>query len=268
MSRNRSGRAAFPGSVRAGSGGADDRRGWHLRRVPAASWPWASTSTGTSTRWGAGGGLHGERHVGHRPVGGPARARPGRHPPDAGRPRRVQGPAQGGARRARPTRSSNAANSHKIRNVKDHLPQRLRANVGRKMTDAYHALSALEAETALLALANGARPRPSRRGGQPARGPRRDAHGLAVGCAAHPGSHAALDERHRVDDLHQSRSCPQRQTLARRADERCAGAPPAWSRPASNSAASTVTCTYRHFAPPSNASPLNLSDPCVHAMIR
>jgi putative transposase len=43
---------------------------------------------------------------------------------------------------------------HKIRNVKDHLPQRLRSSVGRKMTDAYHAGSALEAEAALLALAN------------------------------------------------------------------------------------------------------------------
>jgi len=43
---------------------------------------------------------------------------------------------------------------HKIRNVKDHLPQRLRSGVGRRMTDAYHALSALEAEAALLALAN------------------------------------------------------------------------------------------------------------------
>jgi putative transposase len=43
---------------------------------------------------------------------------------------------------------------HKIRNVKDHLPQRLRASVGRKMTDAYHAASPLEAEAALLALAN------------------------------------------------------------------------------------------------------------------
>ena len=42
---------------------------------------------------------------------------------------------------------------HKVRNVKDHLPQRLRASVGRKMTDAYHAGSALEAEAALLALA-------------------------------------------------------------------------------------------------------------------
>ena len=42
---------------------------------------------------------------------------------------------------------------HKIRNVKDRLPKRLRSSVGRKMTDAYHAASALEAEAALVALA-------------------------------------------------------------------------------------------------------------------
>jgi transposase-like protein len=42
---------------------------------------------------------------------------------------------------------------HKIRNLKDHLPQRLRTIVGRRMTDAYHAGSAVEAEAALLALA-------------------------------------------------------------------------------------------------------------------
>jgi putative transposase len=42
---------------------------------------------------------------------------------------------------------------HKVRNVKDHLPQRLQASVGRKVTDAYHAGSALEAKAALLALA-------------------------------------------------------------------------------------------------------------------
>jgi putative transposase len=40
---------------------------------------------------------------------------------------------------------------HKIRNVKDHLPQRLRSGVGHRMTDAYHAGSALDAEAALLA---------------------------------------------------------------------------------------------------------------------
>ena len=42
---------------------------------------------------------------------------------------------------------------HKVRNVKDHLPQRLRASVGRRMTGAYHADSALQAEAALQALA-------------------------------------------------------------------------------------------------------------------
>jgi putative transposase len=41
---------------------------------------------------------------------------------------------------------------HKICNVKDHLPQRIRSTVGRRMTDAYHAGSAIEAEAALLAL--------------------------------------------------------------------------------------------------------------------
>jgi transposase-like protein len=41
---------------------------------------------------------------------------------------------------------------HKIRNVKDKLPQRLRSSVGRRMTDAYHAESVLEAEAALSAL--------------------------------------------------------------------------------------------------------------------
>jgi putative transposase len=42
---------------------------------------------------------------------------------------------------------------HKVRNVKDYLPQRLRSRMGRKMTDAYHADSPPEAEAALCALA-------------------------------------------------------------------------------------------------------------------
>jgi putative transposase len=42
---------------------------------------------------------------------------------------------------------------HKIRNVQDRLPQRLRGPVGTKMRAAYHADSALEAEAALSALA-------------------------------------------------------------------------------------------------------------------
>jgi putative transposase len=42
---------------------------------------------------------------------------------------------------------------HKIRNVQDRLPERLRGPVGTKMRAAYHADSALEAEAALSALA-------------------------------------------------------------------------------------------------------------------
>jgi transposase-like protein len=52
-----------------------------------------------------------------------------------------------------PTGAPRQPFTRQIRNVKDHLPQRLRSSVGRKMTDAYHADSALEAETALQALA-------------------------------------------------------------------------------------------------------------------
>jgi len=42
---------------------------------------------------------------------------------------------------------------HKIRNVKDHLPQQMRTTVERRMRSAYHADSALEAESQLTALA-------------------------------------------------------------------------------------------------------------------
>jgi transposase-like protein len=42
---------------------------------------------------------------------------------------------------------------HKIRNVQDRLPERLRGPVGKKMRAAYHADSALEAEAQLTALA-------------------------------------------------------------------------------------------------------------------
>jgi putative transposase len=42
---------------------------------------------------------------------------------------------------------------HKIRNVRDHLPQRLRGPVERRMRDAYHADSALDAQSLLEVLA-------------------------------------------------------------------------------------------------------------------
>ena len=42
---------------------------------------------------------------------------------------------------------------HKLRNVEDHLPEKMRGPVGRRMRAAYHANSALEAEAQLEALA-------------------------------------------------------------------------------------------------------------------
>ena len=42
---------------------------------------------------------------------------------------------------------------HKIRNVQDHLPEKLRGLVGKRMRQAYHADSALTAQALLEALA-------------------------------------------------------------------------------------------------------------------
>jgi len=42
---------------------------------------------------------------------------------------------------------------HKLRNVRDHLPEKMRGPVGKRMREAYHAGSALEAEALLTALA-------------------------------------------------------------------------------------------------------------------
>jgi len=107
---------------------------------------------------------------------------------------------------------------HKVRNVKDHLPQRLRSTVGAKMTAAYHADSALEAEAALLALANDLdRSHPSAaaslREGLP-----ETLTVLRLGVPPTLAPHAALDELHRVDDLGVPRPREQRQTVARRTD--------------------------------------------------
>ena len=138
------------GSDRAGSGRGDDRRG-ALRRVLLCG------GAGHRHRWGhapagAGGGLDRnatlvtELLVGLRERG-----------LDVTRPMFVGIDGSKALRKAvvdvldRPV--IQRCQLHKIRNVKDHLPQRLRSGVGRKMTGAYHAGSALEAEAALLALA-------------------------------------------------------------------------------------------------------------------
>ena len=149
---------------------------------------------------------------------------------------------------------------HKIRNVKDHLPQRLRSSVGRRMTDAYHAGSALEAEAALLALAKQL-------------------------DRTHPGAAASLREG--LDETLTVLRLNVPPTLARTLrSTNCiesmisvcrehAGNVKRWRDgqmalrwcaagmvEANNQfAVSTVTCTYRHSAPRSSASPPNLSAP-------
>ena len=149
--RNRAGRAAVAGSVRAGPGGVDDRRG-ALRRVLLCRRV-GHRHRRQQAPAGAGGGLHRERHPGHRLLVD-LRERG----LDVTRPMLVGLDGSKALRKAvvdvldHPV--IQRCQLHKIRNVKDHLPQRLRASVGRKMTDAYHAGSALEAEAALLALAN------------------------------------------------------------------------------------------------------------------
>ncbi len=149
---------------------------------------------------------------------------------------------------------------HKIRNVRDRLPQRLRPGVERRMRAAYHADSALEAEALLTALAREL-------------------------DKTHPS--AAVSLREALDETLTVLRLGVPPTLARtlrstnaiesmisicataRATSstgktvrwRCAGALPAWSRPGNSSAASTATCTYQHSAPRSNAKSPKLSDP-------
>jgi putative transposase len=82
---------------------------------------------------------------------------------------------------------------HKIRNVRDRLPQRLGGPVERRMRTAYHAASALDAQAQLEALARELdKTHPGRRRIL-ARGPCRDADGAAAGRAADAGAHVALD---------------------------------------------------------------------------
>ena len=198
--------------------------------------------------------------TGHRADRRAARARAGRHPPDPGGARRVQGAASRGARCVRPP-VIGRCQLHKIRNVEDHLPEKLRTTVASRMRRAYHADSALAAEAELCAL-------------------------VAELDRTHPGAAASLREGMAETLTVLPLNIPP--TLARTLRStnavesmisicrthasnvknwrdgqwRCAGAPRGWSRPASSSVASTGTCTCGRCATRSNASP-NLSVPPI-----
>jgi putative transposase len=107
---------------------------------------------------------------------------------------------------------------HKIRNVEDHLPEKLRTTVTSRMRRAYHADSALAAEAELCALAAELDRTHPRRRGEPARRHDRDPHRAAPGRAAHARAHPPLDQRGGEHDLDLPHPREQRQALARRAD--------------------------------------------------
>jgi putative transposase len=106
---------------------------------------------------------------------------------------------------------------HKIRNVIDKLPDKLRSVTEKRMRQAYHAESALKAEAELQALA---RELDKTHPGAAAslRGHDRDPHRAAPGRAAHAGANAPLHEHHRVNDRDLPGAQQERQALARRAD--------------------------------------------------
>jgi hypothetical protein len=100
---------------------------------------------------------------------------------------------------------------HKIRNVADHLPEKLRTVVTSRPRRAYHADSVLAAEAELGVLAaelDRTHPRCRR---QSARGHGRDPDGAAAEHATHPGAHVPLDERESGTDRG-PRTCPRRAT--------------------------------------------------------
>jgi hypothetical protein len=129
---------------------------------------------------------------------------------------------------------------HKIRNVADKLPDRLAATVTKRMRQAYHAESALLAQTQLEALAKELERTHPGAAGSLREGLAETLTVLRNRCAADPGPHLALHQLHRVDDLHRADPLEQREelaerqhgpTLVRRRDARGRQAVPSRQRP-------------------------------------
>jgi len=107
---------------------------------------------------------------------------------------------------------------HKIRNVRDKLPDKLRSVVESRMRAAYGAGSELEAKAALLTLAGELDKTRPGAAASLREGLRGDTDRATPRGAADAGPHAALDQRDRVDDRDLPQPRPQRQALAGRAD--------------------------------------------------
>src|SRR4051794_28589911 len=149
---------------------------------------------------------------------------------------------------------------HKIRNVQDRLPQRLRGPVGQKMRQAYHADSTLDAEAQLSALAGELDKTHPGAAASLREGLTETLTVLRLGVpptlARTLRSTNAIESMISICRTHSATS-----SAGATVRWRCAGAPRAWSRPASSSAGSTVTCTWRSCASRSTPRSPELSHP-------
>jgi putative transposase len=104
---------------------------------------------------------------------------------------------------------------HKIRNVQDRLPERLRSVVASRMRRAYHADSALAAEAELTALAAELDRTHPGAAASLREGMTEALTVLGLDHPAHARQNPPLDQRHREHDQYLSGSRQQRQALAR-----------------------------------------------------
>ncbi len=143
---------------------------------------------------------------------------------------------------------------HKERNVLDHLPERDRPAVKRRLRAAWKLDDHQAAIDRLEALADElAHSHP----GAAARGPGRDGHAAAPGRPPAATQDVVLDEPDRVDDRHLPRHLAQRQALAERRHVPQVEGRRHHSKPSASSARSSATSTSQRSPSPSNAtSPL------------
>ena len=105
---------------------------------------------------------------------------------------------------------------HKIKNVRDKLPERLRTVAERRMRQAYHAESALKAEGLLAELAGELDKTHPGAAAVATGGHGRNPDHPAAGRAAHPGADPPLNEPDRVHDRDLPGALQERQALAGR----------------------------------------------------
>jgi len=151
---------------------------------------------------------------------------------------------------------------HKIRNVKDKLPQRLRPGVEARMRAKYHADSALDAEAQLQALARELDKTHPSAAASLREGMAETLTVLRLGVP--PTLARTLRSTNAMESMIGTAASTPRTSNAGVTDRwRCAGAPPACSRPVGSSAASTATCTYPPYPSRSNKKPRSPSMPPV-----